>query len=72
MAPFVCHFHPKTKAMMSRYRREIIAVLVIKIVLILTIRMIWFSDRPPISDQAVADRLLQSSPATEDGAKEHP
>ncbi|WP_215777877.1 MULTISPECIES: cytochrome oxidase putative small subunit CydP [unclassified Paludibacterium] len=58
--------------MMSRYRREIIAVLVIKIVLILTIRMIWFSDRPPISDQAVASRLLAAPAAAENGSKEHP
>ncbi|MBV8646614.1 cytochrome oxidase putative small subunit CydP [Paludibacterium sp.] len=57
---------------MSRYRREIIAVLVIKIVLILVIKTIWFPDRPDVSSQAVADRLLTTPAPVSGGSKEPP
>lgn len=50
---------------MSRYRNEIIAVLLIKLVLIISIKMIWFSDPRPVDDRTVASRLL--APAGEDG-----
>jgi uncharacterized SAM-binding protein YcdF (DUF218 family) len=69
------HFSQQiTKAMMSRYRSEIIAVLVIKIILILIIKMIWFPDRADVSSQTVADRLLAAPAPTSvsDGSKEHP
>ncbi|TDR81484.1 cytochrome oxidase putative small subunit CydP [Paludibacterium purpuratum] len=60
--------------MMSRYRHEIIAVLAIKIILILIIKMIWFSDRQEVSSQTVADRLLSPSATASvaGGSKEHP
>jgi hypothetical protein len=63
---------------MSRYRNEIIAVLLIKLILIISIKMIWFSDPPPVNDQAVASRLLSpsgdgdtASPNRVTGKKEH-
>jgi hypothetical protein len=43
---------------MHRFRNEIIAVLLIKLLLIIGIKMIWFSDPAPVDDQSTAARLL--------------
>lgn len=54
---------------MSRYRNEIIAILLVKLVLIISIKMIWFSAPPAVDDQAVASRLL--APAGTEGDTSH-
>jgi hypothetical protein len=46
------------RATMKRFKYEIAAVLLIKLLLIFTIKMVWFSDPQPINDQAVARQLL--------------
>lgn len=45
-------------ATMNRFKYEIVAVLMIKLLLIIVIKMVWFSDAEPVSEQQVANQLL--------------
>lgn len=47
---------------LSRYTREIVMVLAIKLVLIVVIRLVWFADRPPLDGDAVAAQLAAAPP----------
>jgi hypothetical protein len=57
--------------LINRYPLEIAGVLLLKLLLIVAIKLIWFSDRPAISDQAVADRLLSPASTTASQRKSH-
>lgn len=58
-------------ASLKRFKYEIAAVLLVKLLLIITIKMVWFSDRPTISDQAVANQLLAPANGEETQRKAH-
>ncbi|WP_028536143.1 cytochrome oxidase putative small subunit CydP [Paludibacterium yongneupense] len=55
----------------DRYRKEIVGVLVIKLVLIIVIKQVWFTDRPPVNGDTVAQQLLTSGAQTAEQRKSH-
>lgn len=55
----------------NRYAREIVAVLLVKLVLIVIIKLVWFSGPHDVTDEAVAARLAASPDAPSVERKMH-
>ena len=59
------------KKPLGQYKLEITGVLLVKLLLIMVIKLVWFPDRPDVSDQVVANKLLSSPDTTVPQRKSH-
>jgi hypothetical protein len=55
----------------DRYCKEIVGVLVIKLFLIIVIKQVWFTDRPPVTGETVAQQVLTTGAQTTEQRKSH-
>ena len=59
------------KKPLGHYKLEITGILLVKLLLIFVIKLVWFPDRPDVSDRVVADRLLSTQDSTVPQRKSH-
>lgn len=52
----------KSKAEQHWVRREIIAVLVLKVAALIAIKLLFFSDAPAVTEQSVSDAVYSMKP----------